>query len=149
MPESSLPATPVLDTETRIVMWYPLSRRNTSLLPLLSPATRLLAAEVSATNRPSSLIPPTELLPLAGAPPSPGVTSSVRPAPWPKRVRRKTSKFWWPGSAGVGRATSESNATNRPLAVTGDGPPPLCPGSRWPAVSTLTASSWPEVRSHR
>src|SRR3954454_9801946 len=53
------------------------SRTNTSRLPLVSPATRLVASELNATNRPSAERDGSSLMLLGRTPSGPTLTSSV------------------------------------------------------------------------
>jgi hypothetical protein len=56
-PLPPLPSTPALDRLTRTVVFRARSRTNTSLLPLRSFGTRLLADEANAMKRPLALTP--------------------------------------------------------------------------------------------
>jgi len=83
-----LPSVPAVATDTRLVTLSTHSRTNTSGLPLVSVATRLVAREVNATYRLSAEIAGLELYQSASAPERPTDTRIVSPA---SRSRTKTS----------------------------------------------------------
>ena len=80
LPLMLLPCVPALSTLTITVVPSVRSRRKTSPALLVSPATRLLATEVNATKRPSSLMAASKLPLVAWASLLSTLTRSVVPA---------------------------------------------------------------------
>src|SRR3989338_4733053 len=110
----SLASSPPAPTLTRTVVFAPRSRTKTSCVPLVSPATKLLANELNTTDRPSAEIPiGRRLSPLPCAPPLDTLTRVVVPV----------CRSWRNVSATplVSPATSvlatDWNATSRPSAL--------------------------------
>ena len=64
---------------TRWVVRFTRSRTKTSIRPLVSPATKLVAPETNATNRPSAEIVPLELVSLPSMPVFDTLTRSIAP----------------------------------------------------------------------
>ena len=130
---------PALPTLTRCVVPATRSRTKTSVVPLVSPATRLDASDSKATNWPSPLIagPCPLLLPAFPTDPSLAtLTSSVVPA-----VRSRTNTLL-PGAPGARLVALEKNATYRP-SVLSAGAFWASPDSWPPALVTLTRSVVP------
>ena len=110
---SPLPWTPPGPTLTRSVVPVWRSRTNTSVLPLVSPGTRLLASESKATNRPSA-----EIAGVAAAIHCPG-RRPARGSPagsCPSGGRGRTRPSMPLVSPGTRLVASETKATKRPSA---------------------------------
>src|SRR5262249_43927384 len=142
---ASFACAPALLTLTRSVVPVCRSRTNTSVVPLVSPGTRLLAVEVKATKRPSVLIATLGLrvLPLAALPwvlPVATLTRSAVPG-----CRSWTTDSATPVvSAGTRIQASESKAMKRPsLLLAGAPRRPLMLFPCVPSVATLTRSVIP------
>ena len=104
-----LPEAPAEVALTRKVVFVCVSRRKTSLALLASPAARLLASLLKATNRPSELTELLPELPLAGAPPRPTLT----------RVTDKSRRSSSGSTIGAAARAAERIATARTAAVRG------------------------------
>ncbi len=77
--DTSFACAPELDTLTRWVRCDQRSWTNTSVTPLVSPGTRLVASDLNTTKRPLPLIFGCELRPLPCVPSDATLTRSVRP----------------------------------------------------------------------
>ena len=130
-----------LATLTRSVVSLSRSWTKMSALPLVSPATRLLARDVNATKRPSALM---ASIPLLLFPWVPSLATLTRSVVSVTRSRTKTSN-----SSLVSPATrllaSELNATKRPSALMAG--KRLCSSPSLPSLATLTRSVVPLSRS--
>ena len=136
------PWAPALETLTRSVVPICRSRTNTSGCPLVSPGTRLVAADQKATKRPSALIAGEgELLPSAWAPVVVRLTRSVLPVSR-SRTNTSTTPLVSPGTRLV---APDWKATKRPSALIAGNPLVSLPSS--PALETLTRSVVPACRS--
>ena len=110
----STPGAPLGVRDTSVVVPATTSRRNTSVCPFPSLATRLEAVEANATKRPSFETSHSSLGPFAWTPPAPTLTRTVVSS---TRSRRNTSStpFVSPGTRSGARL---ENTTYRPSELT-------------------------------
>jgi hypothetical protein len=140
------PWVPSAATLTRVV--WPVTRSWTkmSVLPLVSPGTRLVADDEKETKRPSPLRSGPLLLPFASLPLLVTLTRWVLPLAR-SRTNTSTAPLLSPPTRLV---AAESNATTSPLLFTaGALERALMPSPCLPLLRTLTSSVRPARRSRR
>ena len=103
----AFPSSPAVLTDTRMTLPVILFQRMMSKIPLLSPLTRSVAAEVNVTQRPVAEMAGSMLWPFPTSPAGVADTNVVVPV---TRSRRKMSGDSLP-SPGTRLSANDSNAT--------------------------------------